>query len=84
MRGVKGLSPHGLESFVAGQDNLSVEMLKSLTKEVFSDYVIYDEPTGILKSKFADVPPTKGGFIPQPWRNPDPAIAAARMPSMPR
>ena len=66
-----------LESVAAGADNLSVEILKDLTKVMLCGHAAYDETTGMLKST-NDAPPTSIGIAPEPWRHPDAKIAAAQ------
>ena len=66
-----------LESVAAGADNLSVEIMKDLTKVMLCGHAAYDETTGMLKST-NDAPPTSIGIAPEPWRHPDAKIAAAQ------
>jgi hypothetical protein len=78
VRDVKGIRHHSLQAFADGADNLTVDVLKDLTKVMMNGHVIYDEASGKLKSAYADNPPTSIGIVPGPYINPNPTIAAAQ------
>ena len=73
IRDVKGLSPQMLDSFVAGKD-LSVEVLKDLTKVMLNGHAVYDEASGMLKTAY-DAPPIPMGYPPDAFVHHDPKVA---------
>ena len=78
VRDTKGLGPAALDAFANGADNLSIEVLKDLTRVMLGGYVIFDAESGMLKSAYANDPPALAGIPPEPYVNPDPTIAQAQ------